>query len=250
MLTEIQDRVCVFAAIDYDMVPIGRVHNAVEGILKRIKPKKMAASPIHCLFRLAEQHGLLSLSVKRLNWEFLGLSHWKDHLEEYVSISNAALETLGVQKFSRIGFKVMAFLRLGMTHAEMSRLMFGTFLPEQEDLAPVLDQAEDPLVQFHGKRADLDYLLTLTAMTKAEITNTFHQIPEIAHFLDDKYLDDSLRVFHDRISTEECFFFDVDFFRTNAPSRDLSGFFSSSMAEADSLARVCVDHLRAKPSRK
>lgn len=246
MLSKIADRVCTFAAVDFDMVPLARVDRAVESIFERIKAKTMIANPVQYLFRLKEEQCLFTIGVKRLSWETLNLSDWKTHFTDYVSISNTVLDILQVDKFARIGFKVMAFIPLGMTHAEMSRLMFGSFLPKQEDLAPVLGETEDPVVQFHGKCGDLQYHLALTAMNKSNITNVFRQLPNIAHFADDQYLDDNLRTYHDRISADECFHFDVDFSETDVPSRRLSDFLKSSLAEAESLANNCVDFLQAK----
>jgi len=247
---KIADNACVFAALDFDLTTLGRFHDAVDGALARIGPKGMFASPVQYILRLPEGHGLLGIGLKRLFWQFLGLSQWRDNLAEYVDISNMAVEKLGVRKFGRVGFKIMAFIPLGMTHAEMSRLMFGSYLAEHDDLAPVLGEIEDPYVQFHGKRADLDYSLTLTAMTKANITSTFGQIPNIANFLEDKYLDDSLREFHDRISAQEAFFFDVDFSQSDVPSQNLAKFLSSSITEAELLTEACVGHLQAKPLKK
>jgi hypothetical protein len=250
MLFQFPDRACVFAAVDYDLVPFGRVQLATDAVLPLIKPKGITVSPIHGLFRLPDRHCLFTIGVKRISWQLLGLSHWKTHLDEYLDISLLALDKLEVRQFSRVGFKVMVFLPIGMTHAEMSQLMFGSFLADREDLTHVFDQVEDPLVQLHGKRADLDYALTLTAMTKADITTTFRQIPNIDSFLEDRHLDDSLRTFHDRISTNEVFFFDVDFSQTDVPAPKLSAFLSSAMSEADSLSTACVHRLQTKPLKK
>ena len=243
-------RMCVFAAVDFDMVPFGRVLDAVDGLLGRIKATAITASPVHCLFRMPQEHCLLTIGVKRLSWQSLGFSYWQEHLEEILNTSAIALDKLGVKEFARMGFKVMAFLPLGMSHAEMARLMFGSYLAEQENLASALGNLDDPFVQFNGKRNNHDYVLAMTAMTKADITNAFRQIPKYWAFLGGYIPRRHLRKFHDHISTEECFYFDADFFRTVVPSRQLSDFLSSAIVEVESLANACVDHLRAKPVKR
>jgi hypothetical protein len=247
MLSEIADRVCVFAAFDFDLVPMGRVDTAFEAIYDRVKPTWMAASPVHYLLRLPERHCLLDLGVKRLSWSLLGLTHWMNHLEDYVNISKYAIEKLRVENIKRIGFKVLSFIPLNMNREEMSRLMFGTFLADRDSLVPVLDNPDDPFVQFHGKKGNLDYVLTLTAMSKADIINTIRNIPNFAHFREDKYPEDNLRSFHSIITSQECFYFDVDFSRTDRPPSDLNEFLPFSLKEAESLAKACVDYLQAKP---
>jgi hypothetical protein len=59
-----------------------------------------------------------------------------------------------------------------------------------------------------------------------------------------------MRRFHDRISTEECFYCDIDLSQTDVPSGKLREFFFSAMEEAESLTTACVDRLQAKPLKK
>lgn len=247
MLASHADRTCVFAAIDFDLVPVGRVHRALEAVFDRVKPTWMAAGPFHYALRMSEGNCLLNIGAKRLAWSLLGSKYWSDNLADLLSITRAAIDQLGVTKFKRTGFKVIAFIPLGMTREEISRLMFGSFVADYDALSEIFGNTDDPWVQFKGTRERLDYTLTLTAMSKADVSNTLRSIPDISHFRDETGFDDSVRNLHNLISAQECFSFDVDFSQTDLLPAELSKFMSSALNEADTLAKACVDHLRAKP---
>jgi hypothetical protein len=64
-----------------------------------------------------------------------------------------------------MGFKAVAFLPLGMTHAEMCDLLFGSFLLPASDLQDIANEPEDALVQIHSSYKNMKTVLVVAPMT-------------------------------------------------------------------------------------
>jgi len=237
----------LFTAFEYAFVSPQRLQAGVDSIFERLAPNNMAPGAAQCVFNLAD-NCLFTASVSQLTWQTLSLSHWKEHEADYIDISSLITGQLGVKKFKRAILKIVAYIPTGMTHAEMSRLMFGSYAVPRDALAPIFGDVDDPVVKFCGKRGGLDYRITLTAMTKADITLTFWHTPNIDLFRSDRTQNDPAREQCNRISANDAFCIDVDFLQAYFPQQQLKGFLTSARSEAESLIAGSVDYLRAQPS--
>src|SRR5262249_3289808 len=159
---------------------------------------------------------------------FLGLSHLNTQRDHYSDLARIALDKMAVKKLSRIGMKFQVFLQLKMTHPELFKLMFGTFLTTQQDIERLCGKVDDGLVQLHGTRGGLKLILIVAPVTVEQATNWFMAIPNLEHFLEPKLIDTGVKDFKDRVS-EESLLLDIDLFRMNADLADIPFFLSNSL---------------------
>ena len=248
MLAKNADRTCTYFAIDYEPLVGPKLGELAGQICAKYKPDNLGmAIPTAYSFGWPGKKSLLTMGVKRIAWQSLGLSQWQERLKDDGAMFRSSIEVLGVKEIKRIGFKVTAFLPLQMSHAELCNLMFGSFMAPLEELETVLGHPKDPLFHVEGEYDGFEYLLDLTAVSKAQITQAFHSIPNLDHFVSDKFLDCSLRDFHDRIAASDCVSFDIDLFQKNVAAASLETFLKSSFSKAEEMADKCVRRLQCKP---
>jgi len=248
MLTKHASRVCTFFAVDFGPQFGTRLANAAEEIFTQFAPEKWHVQmPASYSFLWPSERRLMILNFQRIAWQTLGLSAWQDKLDERAAIIKTALRIVGIEEFKRIGFKVTAFLPLEMSHLELSQLMFGSFLAAAEELADVCGEPKDPLVHLQGEKDNMQYALVLSAMTTQQASDQFLQTVNLAYFRESKFLDTSVKDFHDRIAENDCFYVDLDLFRRDVPANTLDTFLKRSLANSEELTTACVQRLRSQP---
>lgn len=248
MLTKYADRVCTFFAADFGPHFGVKLAEAADEIYANHKPQRVTAHvPFRYIFGWTDDQVLMILNSRRVFWQTLGWSAWRDRLKEHMALTSSVLKRIGVETFERIGFRVQAYLPLEMSHAELSHLMFGSFLVALDELREVCGEPNDPLVQIQGKKDDFEYVLFLTGMNKEQISTGFLQTNNLDYFRNDKFLDTTVKETHETLTRSDCFYFDVDLFRRNVGVETLASFAKESLAAAEQLANACVQRLRCQP---
>ncbi len=248
MLSKHADRVCTFFAADFEPHFGVKLAEAAEKIYAEHKPQRVTASiPSHYGFRWPDDRVLMTLGFQRVAWQTLGFSVWRDRLDEHVALTKSVLRAIGVETCKRIGFKVQAYLPMEMSHAELSQLMFGSFLVPIEELQAACGEPNDPLVQIHGTKGDFEYVLLLSGMNKEQISTTFFKTNNLDQFRNDKFLDTTVKEFHEGLTRNDCFYFDVDLFQRDVGAETLDSFAKGSLAAAEQLASACVERLCSQP---
>ncbi len=248
MLTKYSNHVCTFFAADFEPHFGTNLAKAADEIFTTSEPKTAHASPLsHYIFQWPDERELMVLGFRRIFWQTLGFSPWRDRVSEHLSLTKTALKAVGVKEFKRIGFKVQAYLPLDMSHAELSQLMFGSFLAPAEELQEVCSEAADPLVHIEGKTNGFQYVLVLSGMNEEQISGAFLKTGNLDHFRKDKFLDTTVKEFHDNLTRSDCFYFDIDLFQRDVGVDALDTFVKESLAAAEQLANTCVQRLRSQP---
>lgn len=248
MLSKHADRVCTFFAVDFEPHLGAKLGTVAEQIHAERKPAKTSiAAPVSYTFAWPDDRILMILGFQRIAWQTLGLSAWGEKLEEHASVMKSALNALEVEKFNRIGFKVEGYLPLGMSHAELSQLMFGSFLVPAEELHDVCEEVDDPLVRMEGKRNGLQCLVTLCAMNTEQVSRQFLHVNNLEHFIQHKLLDTTVKDFHDGITRDDCFYFDIDLFDRDVSADTLDSFMKTSLATCEEIANASVRRLQSQP---
>ena len=248
MLSKHPNRVCTFFAVDYEPRPGVKLAETAESIYAKHAPLRGGVTgEIEYAFGWPDERTLMVLNFGRIAWQTLGLSEWQDSLQEHVAVTKGALDSIGVTEFKRIGFKVQAYLSLGMSHAELNQLMFGSFLMPMEELDGVCGEPSDALVQLHGRKDDFEYALLLSGMSNEQISKSFLAISRLEFFLGDKFLDTTIKDFHDYLVKTDGLYFDLDLYRRAAPADTLEEFARSSLATSDHFAEACVQRLQSQP---
>ena len=116
--------------------------------------------------REVQEKTLLTFEFNRIGFLGLGLGPWKNKRAEIVNVVAAALRTMRISKVSRIGFKTTAFLDLGMSHAEICDLMFGSFFQDAKRSKPLCGEPTDAALQVHGKRNGITPLTVINASSR------------------------------------------------------------------------------------
>jgi hypothetical protein len=248
MLAKHGSRVCTFFAVDFEPRFGVELSNAAGLVYEEYRPPHYkAALPLAFVLSWPNTRKVLSITHNRVAWQTLGLSTWSDGWKEHMATIRTALKSMHVSAFKRIGFKTVAYLPLSMSHAEMCELMFGAFLAPEEDFAQVHEGARDPLLQIEGESRGLKYILVVTPFDKKQASRNFLSLPNLELFLENKYLDQGVKDFHDRVTESDCFLVDIDLFRVDVEADCLEDFLKASLATAEQVTTSCVRRLRSQP---
>jgi hypothetical protein len=248
MLRDNSNRICTYFAIDFEPHLGTKVADAAQEINERLNPEGVTArTPLLYAFRWPTERWSLTLDVRRIGWQGLGLAGWSENLDKHTDTIRAALETIGVETFKRIAFKVTAYLPMQMSHQELCSLMFGSFVASSEELEKVLGERADPLLHVEGERDAFKYTLLVSPMNPQQIVNSFRQNKNLEQFLTDKFLDTAVKDFQERISSADCLLFDIDLFQNDVSAERLGQFLRESLEQAERTADACVRCLRSQP---
>ena len=182
MLSKFPDRAFTFFAIDYDLQLGKRLDCAVDSITDAFLPKRVGLGAQVFDFQWPEKGFHAVLSPKRIAIETLGLDAWTSNRAEHLRLVKSALQELKLTSLKRIGFKVLGYLPLGISHSEMIDLMFGSFLMPRELLSPIIDGTLDPLIHFESKDGELKYTLDISAMSAEQAANSVLAMPNADHY--------------------------------------------------------------------
>lgn len=249
MLKKHSDRICTYFKVDYEPQLGTRLAEAGDTIYKEFSPPQfgLGAASNH-VFSWPSERYFLALSFQSIAWQGLGLSHWADNREKHVKSIRTALDTLGVVKLKRIGFKVSAYLPLEMSHQELCDLMFGSFLAPADEWSDMWGDSVDPWLSLEGERNGLKYVTTVSPMNTQQIKSVFRQNKNLERFVEDKFLDTGVKDFQNRITANDCLFFDIDLSQTDVDVNVLDSLTRDSLTQAEQVAEWCVRRLRSQPA--
>jgi hypothetical protein len=251
MLSKNQDRVLSYCALDYEPRLGSGFASAADVICRELNPNRIVnASVLSYTFQWPAECFAITLGAQRLMWQTLGLGPWQKELVKRIDTTREILRALGVQQFKRIGFKVTAYLPLGMTHAEMCQLMFGSFLVGVDELKEVCDPPYDTCLQIEGDQQGMHYILNAGPLTTKQAGETFGQVGNFGPFLKNKLSERATLEFYDRVTESDVFLFDIDLSRTDCPADQLECFLTQSLETAGKIANRCVDRLQSKPIKR
>jgi hypothetical protein len=251
MLKTNPDHVIVFFVAEYEPQVgfMGRVPEASEAVLEKLKTPHWVVVPSGTtLLRYPERKVLVVIDHRRVVIQTLGLLPWQSGLPEHVEIVKIALRKMRVEKVKRLLFKSLSFLPLGMLHAEMVSLMYGSFLASAEDLEGVCGKPDDALVQIHGARMGMSLKLIVAPMTPEHVLQQLHAISGLDNFLEPKLFDSSLKEFKDRICADNLHV-DLELSRDNAAPEEILYFVNNSLAEADVITQAVIRKLKGYPGK-
>lgn len=251
MLKEHPDRVFVNFAVDFD-AQIGyarRLSEAVEAVHGRLPTKQWACTTERYYLRDIEKRFVLSLEFARIGFTSLGLDTWTTRMTEFVSLFKLGLDTMGVEKLKRVGFKTQAFIATGMSHSEMCDLMFGSFLVEAKELENVCGKPTDTLVQLHGTHKGMRTLTVITPANSEQSAQSFMANPGLDLLVEPKLYDTGLRDFRDRIP-KECLLIENDLFQLDPAPSDIQGFARESLEASEDIAEAVIFKLKRIQGRR
>jgi hypothetical protein len=248
MFRKYPDHVFTFFAADFAPKLGPGVSEVAQTIFEKHKPKALQATlPSSFNFGWPSERRLAILTHQRLAFQTLGLDAWESRLAEYERMASDCLKTLEIEEATRVGFKVMAFLPLGMTHPEMCRLMFGSFLAAEVELAEVCPGVCDPLVHLEGKHGEMECIVQVTSMSSEQIATAFLKVPNLALFVENELLDGRLRECHSQLTAKASLMVDVDLFMRNAACSGIGRFLRESLRQAEDIVNACARRLTSKP---
>lgn len=247
MLEKYKDRACTYFAIDYDLLLGSRLLDAAEVVSAEYRPARTGFGTSHFYdFQWPAELWRCLVGPKRIAIETLGSSPWLDHLDSRANLLLKLLEKLRVEAIKRIGFKVVVFIPLQMTHREATELFVSNFLNESEQLSAIFGKKLDPELHIEGDLDEFRYSLNLDVMTEEETSRRFLELNNLETFLNEKLLDDRVKRFHDRITERTCLFFDVDLYRNDLTAPDVKSFAKNAIESAGELAANLVRQLKSE----
>ena len=199
MLSEHADRIRTGFAVDFEPQFGVTVAKAADEVYRKYKPAEAGSQPLVAyVYRWPEERRFLVIAQQRVVWETLGLSAWRDHLDDHTAVVRTVLNAVGAKRLKRIGFRVMAYLPLHLSHAEMIDLLFGSFLASRQDLEGVGGDVTDSLVHLEGKHHGLEYMLWINPSTRQQVSEGFLASPNLDLFIQRKFLDPGVKDFHEQ----------------------------------------------------
>ena len=251
MLEENSERICTVFVADYEP-EIGfatKLSDAAEAVQAKFAAPHWACGAGGYLLRKPKDRLLFNLDFRRVFCQTLGLEIWKKGHDDYGSLVRIVLEKVGVKSLKRVSFKISAYLLLGMSHAEMTDLFFGSFLLPAKELEIVCGKPDDAYVLLHGRQKNMKLHLTVNPMTVEQAAQQFMATPNLEHFLEPQFLDTGVKEFKDRLAAP-CLFLDVDLFRNDCPVTDLPFFIKDSLEGAQQICEQAVLRLKSLKPRK
>ena len=251
MLTRYPDRVVVHTAVVFE--PDIRFHQMLTEeaafVQSKIKAKYWTYGPEVYILRDTEKRYFVALGNRALQFTGLGLSTWIAGRTEYARMFVHSLKAIGVEKLIKASFKTTAFLPIDMSFAEISTLVFGSFLVEATELEPILGKATDAWAQIHSTYKGLKTVTTIAPQNVDQVSQTFMGIPNIEHLLEPKMYDTGLKEFRDRIAID-CLMVETELSIENAQIDAIDEFTKKSLDAADEIAAAAVARLRKIPAKK
>jgi hypothetical protein len=251
MLTKNPDRVVVHFAMNFmPQIKFQRLlSEAAESAQDRLESKLWSYGPQVYVLRDMEKRLAAIFGHNRFGFLGLGLRPWMDEKFEYAKILTGAIQKLGLDKIDSVGFKIQAFLPLGMTFVEISKLMFGSFVVEGAQLEAVCGKPTDVLVQLHGLYNGLKSITVVAPQNAEQATQTFMAIPNLEHLIEPKFLDTGLKDFRDRIAMD-CLYVDIDLTMEKVAPDAVYDFTKKSFGAAEEIAEAVVARLKRLPVKK
>ena len=182
----------------------------------------------------------------RLFFQMQGLRDWKNRLSRNSDLFKACLDRYAVNQLTRVGFKIQAWIDLGMSHEELVSLFLGTFLSAREQLAPIFGELEDTLVQIEGRRDGVKSVVIAAPMTGEQAAQSLLAIPTLRVTFDDPLLDTSMIEFRERVA-RDTLFFDIDLSKQDLTTIEGKQFMKDACDLADKLADDYVRILKSLP---
>lgn len=185
---------------------------------------------------------------QRLGMQTIGFNLWADGLPKHGDLLHEALKTYEIATLKRVGFKTKANLDLGLTNAELRKLLYGSFLPPQSHFPASFGKTEDALIQLDGVIDDNKYQLVVTAFNEEQAKVDFVNTPNIRLFESEP--GDTLHELSElRITIGGGLLVDVDVFRSDLETNEIRHFLNSSLEISTRLTDASVALIKSLPAR-
>jgi len=247
MLREHSDRVLTFFSATFELRIgfLSRLYKAAEALQNSIKARHWSIGR-GAMLRDIDRNMLFMLDHQNLAAQALAYLAWESRVDELSPAFREALKGMDVKKVKRAGFKTVAYIPTDMTHPEMVELLFGSFLPPPNEFEAICGQTNDALVQLHGVREGMSYIVTVAPMTVEQATGSFQAWPNFEHYLDDpKWFDDRLKLIREKITSSDCLYVDVDVSKMDVDPTELSFFMQNSLKACDDATAATVNKLKS-----
>lgn len=250
MLSEHSDRICCFFAADFEpqIGFVRKLSEVAERAKESLKWPDWTVSAHRIVLANRKDRVLMTVDHRRMSWQTLGLVVWRDQLDEHIEVTKVALQLVGVEKLKRLGFKTLAFLPMGMSHAELHDLLYDSFYVSIAELADILGKPYDGAVRLFGEKDGLRFELNLTPMKQSEASTAFFRtVPNLEKFVENPFIDPTIKDFHDRIASGDCLCYDMDVFQEDRTLSDLATFTKDALKLAESTCVASVARLKSLP---
>jgi hypothetical protein len=247
MLKNHPDRICTYFAIDFEgtLATQKRLPDAAGLVQTTLSlPSFSITTAGGYVFRASANRHFYSIELNRFYSQTLGLHPWSEKLDEKASLARGVMERLELRSAKRIGFKVTAFLPLGMNHDEIVELMFGSFLLPAGELRDVVESPNDVSVQLHGRYGRMKTILVVAPQTAEQASQQIAAISGMEMFNEPRLFSTNVKDFRDKAAAP-CLCVDVDLFRTDVPDSEVSSFVRESFDGAERIVEKTVQRLKS-----
>jgi|SRR5271166_5170889 len=164
-----------------------------------------------------------ALSHSRFHFHALGSSYWLENQEAQCNLMREALKIMQVDTVKRAGLDISAWCVIGMSHKEISTLMFGSILRDIKEFEPIFGVPDDNQVVIYGSYKNTKSRVMLTPQTEKQASESVLNIANVNLFIENIYRPDVFNRFQERTS-KDCLHIESDFWWEEIPSGDLRQF--------------------------
>ena len=217
-----------------------RIPNAAEAVMKRIKAPHWGMSPDNrFLIRETTKKFIYVIDFQSFFCQTLGLDPWIENIDDHIESMSIAFNKMDVTRLKSVAFVVAAWIPLGMSHAEICDLVFGSLMVNRSELASTYGNLGDVLLQLHGTLNGFQTRTIIAPQTVEQAGAAFLATNHLDSLLEPRLLDTSVKDFHDQIS-HECLFMSIELKSTDFPVSSIGTFVRDAMEAAERIAEETV----------
>mgnify|MGYP001148488107 CR=1 FL=1 len=246
MALQYNDKALSYIAFNYEPQPgfVRKLSEAFEAVQTKFQFKIWAIAPDKYFIRNVEKRYIISFELNRLGFFGLGLDVLRQEHAKLADIFVMAFEVMGVATVKRSGLRVTAFIPVDMSHHEICKLMFGSFLQDEKTYEPLCGSPKDVLIQVHGTQRELDTKTIIAAMTGEQVGSHIASLSNLEMLVEPRLYDEALIHFRSR-AMQDCLFIDNDLSRDDRTPTSIPEFLSRALSVSEYMAETSVYRLKA-----
>jgi hypothetical protein len=245
MLETHQSRICIFFAVDYPARMGAELDVVADRITTGFTHQPIGLGPKAFEFRSNDPLRITTLKFDRLQFSVLGLDGWTKSVDDVEAMLRITTESLQLERFRRIGLKLVAFMPWKMSHKEMCDLVVQNAL--SDDINPIAGKIADIAIHLEGERDSFKYLLDFSPVTPVQARKIAAAMPGLTKFSDKDNAGMEAAEFLGLISDQPSLIFDVDLFKSDLAKGEAGQFIRNAYTLADLMASEIRALITSRP---
>jgi|SRR5271157_3757437 len=220
-----------------------KLSNLAEAVLKHSKAPHWASTAGRYIIRETNKRFFYLFDHQVFYCQTLGLDPWLVNLEDHLEVMAIASRKMEVTRIKRFGFQVSIQLPLGMAHAEICDLMFGSYVVERQELLSTFGKVDDVLLQLFGYYKEIRSQTIIAPQTAEQSSKHFLSTANLDLFVEEKYTDTCIKEQLERVS-HDCLSLTIEMTKEDVPANSLPSLVHDCYEGVENIAEGVVLRIR------